>query len=68
MGSTIELNHRTYPYKEGMTIGSLMAENNYDFSYIIVKINGTRIHEDKWPETAVAAGDKVEIIHIFGGG
>jgi len=68
MEPTIELNHRTYPYREGSTVSTLMAENNFDFAYIVVRINGEIIEEDAWPEAAVAAGDKVEIIHIFGGG
>jgi len=45
-----------------------MAENNFNFSHIIVKINGAVIEEDLWPVSAIAAGDNVEIIHIFGGG
>jgi thiamine biosynthesis protein ThiS len=65
---TIELNHRPYPYREGSTVTSLMKENNFDFSHIIVKINGTIIEESQWPGAAVNAGDKVEIIHVFGGG
>jgi len=65
---TIQLNHRPYPFKEGATISSLMAENNYEFSHIIVKINGAVIDEDTWKSAAIAAGDSVEIIHIFGGG
>ena len=65
---TIELNHRPYPYREGATVSTLMAENNYDFSHIIVKINGAVIEEDLWPTAAISAGDNVEIIHIFGGG
>jgi len=65
---TIELNRRKYPYREGATVSALMAENNFDYSYIIVKINGTLIEEDAWIKTVVAAGDKVDIIHIFGGG
>ena len=68
MESTIELNGRKYPYKQGTTISVLMKENNFDYSYIIVKINGVIIEEDKWAATAVNAGDKVEIIHVFGGG
>ena len=64
----ITLNHRLYPYREGMTISSLMEENNFEYSYIIVKINGARIGEEAWPTAAVAAGDQVEMIHIFGGG
>jgi len=45
-----------------------MAENKFEFSHIIVKINGAVIEEDMWHATAIAAGDDVEIIHVFGGG
>ena len=65
---TIQLNNRPYPWKEGATVSSLMAENNFDFSTIIVKINETVIEEDKWQKSKVSAGDNVEIIHVFGGG
>ena len=65
---TILLNNRPYPYQEGATVSSIMAENNYDFSAIVVKINGVVIDEELWNEAAIDAGDNVEIIHIFGGG
>jgi len=68
MKHTIELNHRKYPHRAGATVSTLMAENHFDFSYIIVKINGAFIEEAAWAKTAIAAGDKVEMIHIFGGG
>ena len=45
-----------------------MTENNFDFNAIIVKINGVVIEENAWDTTAISAGDKVEIIHVFGGG
>jgi len=64
----IKLNHRPYPLREGSTVRSIMAENNYDFSHIIVKINGAVIGEDLWQGKTIAAGDDVEIIHVFGGG
>jgi thiamine biosynthesis protein ThiS len=64
----IQLNNHPYPYVEGATVNSLMAENNFNFATIIVKINGVVIEEDKWMTEAVNAGDNVEIIHIFGGG
>jgi len=64
----ITLNNRPYPYKDGATIGSLMVENNFEFAAIIVKINGEIIEEENWSSAAVAAGDNVEIIHLFGGG
>ena len=65
---TIQLNNRPYPFTDGATIGSLMKENNFDFSTIIVKINGNVIEEEVWQKQAVIAGDNVEIIHLFGGG
>jgi len=64
----IQLNNRPYPFKDGATIASLMAENNYDFPALIVKINGELVEEDTWQSAAVSAGDNVEIIHLFGGG
>ena len=68
MEPMIELNHRPYPFRAGATVSSLMMENHFDYCYIIVKINGARIEEEAWPRTAIAAGDKVEMIHIFSGG
>ena len=65
---TIQLNNRPYPFTEGATIGSLMKENNFDFSTIIVKINDVVIEEELWQTAAVNAGDNVEILHLFGGG
>ena len=64
----IQLNNRPYPYKDGSTVSSIMAENNFDFSAIIVKVNGVIIEEEAWLTALIAAGDNVEIIHIFGGG
>ena len=64
----IQLNNRPYPYVDGATIGSLMVENNFDFSTIIVKINGNIIEESDWKTAPISAGDSVEIIHLFGGG
>ena len=65
---TIRLNHRKYPWREGATVSTLMAENNFNYNYIIVKINGAIIEEEAWPATAIVAGDRVEMIHVFGGG
>ena len=65
---SIELNHQQYPFREGLTVSGLMAEKNYDFSHIIVKINGAVIDDGLWQSTPITAGDRVEMIHVFGGG
>ena len=65
---TITFNNRVYLYHEGITISELMAEHDFDFIHIIVKINGKVIEENMWPKTIINAKDKVEMIHVFGGG
>jgi len=64
----IQLNNRPYPFSEGTTVKSLMEENGFEFSTIIVKINSIVIEENDWTEARVYEGDNVEIIHLFGGG
>ena len=64
----IQLNHRPYPLREGSTVSSLIAENKFELSQIVVRINGVVIEEDNWRTEKITAGDIVEMIHIFGGG
>jgi len=64
----ITLNGRPYPYTDGMTVASLMAENNFVFNDIIVKVNDCLIRDEEREATAIADGDDVKMIHIFGGG
>jgi sulfur carrier protein len=64
----ITLNNRPYPYTEGMTVKSLMDENNFVFKEIIVNINGEIIREEDWLTTPISDGDDVKMIHVFGGG
>ena len=68
MEPTIELNQRKHPYREGATVSTLMTENNFEHSSIVVKVNSELIEREAWPKTGLTAGDKVEIIHLFGGG
>ena len=65
---TIKLNHRPYSCNKGATISVLMAENNYDFPSIVVKLNGVVVEDELWTTSTVSDGDNVEIIHVFGGG
>ena len=65
---TIELNHRRYPHREGMTAGTLMKDNSFVASFMFVRINGEIIEEEQWDSTDIAVGDKVEMVHVFGGG
>ena len=64
----IILNGDPYPYKEGMTVKSLMREKKFVFRYMIIAINDVIIPENKWPDQPICDGDTVRMEHIFGGG
>ncbi|MBQ6808393.1 MAG: sulfur carrier protein ThiS [Firmicutes bacterium] len=64
----IKLNNRDYPYREGLTVRSLMDENGFVFQDIVVKINGKVVRDEAWSSTVIHDEDDVQMIHIFGGG
>ena len=64
----IMLNHRLYPYKDGMTVQSLMKEKDFVFPHIIVKINGKIVCDEDWTKTPITDEDDVIMLHVFGGG
>ena len=64
----IRLNNNPYPYREGMTVRSVMEEKGFVFQDIVVKINGQVIRDEAWYSTAIHDEDDVQMIHIFGGG
>ena len=64
----IKLNARDYPWREGMTVKSLLAENQYVYSRIVVKINGRLVDEARYADTKIADGDDVQALHLMAGG
>lgn len=64
----IRLNNANYQYKEGLTVTLLMKEKGYNFSNIVVRINGKVIEKDKWDDTLINDGDDVLMLHMFAGG
>jgi len=64
----LTVNNSDYPFREGMTIKSLMDEKGYVFHRIIVKLNGKLVEDDNLANTLLHDGDNVEAIHVFAGG
>ena len=64
----LTVNNTEHPFREGMTIKSLMDEKGYVFHRIIVKVNGELIENSLYDSTKLSDGDTVEAIHIFAGG
>jgi thiamine biosynthesis protein ThiS len=54
--------------KSSITIDELLALKNFTFELLIVRINGELIKKADYASSNISAGDKVDVIHVFGGG
>jgi thiamine biosynthesis protein ThiS len=64
----IRLNNRDYAWREGMTISTLLDENDLVYKRIIVSINGRHVPEQDWDRTQIKDGDEVSALHLMAGG
>ena len=64
----LRVNNSDYPFREGMTIKTLMEEKGFVFHRIIVKLNGRVVEEAGFATSLLQDGDNVEAIHVFAGG
>jgi thiamine biosynthesis protein ThiS len=51
-----------------LTVRQLLSELRYIFPMIYVRINGQVVKKDQWDTRVVREGDKVDAIHLMGGG
>ena len=67
----ITLNNATEKIETGkssLTINELLDIKNFTFELLIVRINGTLVKKDDYSTSTIKPGDKVDVIHVFGGG
>ena len=62
------VNNKDHPFRDGMTIKTLMEEKGFVFHRIIVKLNGKVMEDACYTTTLLKDGDNVEAIHVFAGG
>ena len=64
----LKVNNSDYPYRDGMTIKTVMEEKGFVFHRIIVKLNGRVVENANYADTLLKDGDDVHAIHVFAGG
>ena len=64
----LKVNGQSHPWRQGMTVSSLLREKNYIFHAIIVRINDRFVPSEEYDRTAVNDGDDVQAIHLISGG
>jgi sulfur carrier protein len=64
----LTVNNTEHPFREGMTIKTLMDEKGFVFPRIIVKLNDRVVEDADYAGTLLKDGDNVKAIHVFAGG
>ncbi len=65
----IILNNREEEFeKQEMTISELLAEKNYTFRMLVIKVNNNLVKKEDYNSTVITEGDNVSVIHLISGG
>lgn len=68
MAITIYLNGKKEEIETGVSIFRLLEIKNIRPEVVVVELNEKVIDRDKYPDTLLSAGDKVEFVYYMGGG
>ena len=61
---------RTFAESESgeLTLAALIESLNMKFDRVAVELNRDIVPRDRWPQTVLKDGDRLEIVHFVGGG
>ena len=51
-----------------LTVRQMLQQMKYTFPLIFVRVNGEVIQKDRYDSFVIRAGDRVDAIHLLGGG
>ncbi len=64
----VTINGREEDLPTGLTVAALLERRDIHTTMVAVEQNGRVLRKSEFPATAIAAGDKLEIVHFVGGG
>ena len=59
---------RTFPDRASLTLAALIESLNMKPDRVAVELNRDIVPRDRWPQTPLKDGDRLEIVHFVGGG
>jgi len=65
---TLNVNGDPHPWREGLTVESLLAEKHYTFPLRVIFVNKQLVKKEDIPTTVLHDGDQVDVVHLTGGG
>jgi sulfur carrier protein len=68
MPITFRANGKPRTASAGTTIAKLLAEANLAPAQVFIEYNGEPLERERFESTVIAAGDRIEIAQMVGGG
>jgi thiamine biosynthesis protein ThiS len=65
---TLHINGENREFDDGILLSNLFEEMGMKTDRVAVERNGEIVPRRRWAETALADGDRLEIVHFVGGG
>lgn len=65
---TIHLNGESQEVPEGLTVATLLARLQLPADRVAVERNHEIVPRDRWSETCLQPGDRLELVQFVGGG
>lgn len=59
---------KTLSASERTSLAQLVADLGFKADRVAIEKNGLIVPRARWPETSLANGDRLEIVHFVGGG
>jgi thiamine biosynthesis protein ThiS len=64
----VQLNGESREVRDRATLADLVTELSLPPARIAIELNQKVVRRDRWAETTLAEGDRIEIVHFVGGG
>ncbi|ASA20320.1 sulfur carrier protein ThiS [Paenibacillus donghaensis] len=65
----LRINGRSVEYSDSCrTVADLVAMPDWAKRLLIVELNGEIVSKEAYQDTALAEGDRIELVHFVGGG
>lgn len=65
---TLTINGENRDFENVTTLSDLVSQLGMKTDRVAIELNRELIRRDRWPETQLSNGDKLEIVHFVGGG
>jgi thiamine biosynthesis protein ThiS len=62
------INGEEHSFAGSLTLAALIEELGVKPDRVAIELNREIVHRDRWAETALHDGDRLELVHFVGGG